>query len=324
LDTKNSTYQAADTEWFSRCRFGIAVHWTAQSAPVSGEPLHFFDAVNAFDVEKFVDRVANTGADYLLFTSAHALQKLPAPCAAIDAILPGRASERDLMGELMSACNARGLHFLLYYNHSCNQGDDPEWEQACGYHGEDKNVFAENIYRIVAELGARYGENLKAWWFDSSYSVDPRGPHNSVTTDLKGFQFPWERFSAKAKTGAPERLVTFNAGDADHHRNFVYTSHQDYLAGEVNHLIDPPKARFGAHGLQEHRWVCLDNPGWVHSEQSTPLAAPRYSETEVLEYLQLAGAHGVPVSFNLDVDQSGAMNESSLEVLRVAGAKLNE
>ena len=29
------------------------------------------------------------------------------------------------------------------------------------------------------------------WWFDSPYSLDPRAPSNSVTTDLRGFRFPW-------------------------------------------------------------------------------------------------------------------------------------
>lgn len=309
-------YQPADTQWFSGCRFGIAAHWTAQSTPVSGKPLDFAAAVAAFDVEAFVDRVSNTGAEYLMFTGTHALQKLPAPCDAIDAILPGRTTERDLIGELMHACLQRGLYFLLYYNHSCNIGDDPQWEHAVGYHGEDKNVFADNLCRIVTEMGERYGQQLSAWWFDSSYSIDPSGPANMVTTDMSNFQFPWERFSASAKAGNCDRLVTFNAGMNDNERNHLYTSHQDYLAGEVNNLIDMPHARFGVHGLQEHRWVCLDNPNWIHNALDTPLAAPLYSEREITTYLQETARHGVPVTFNLDIDQTGAMNESSLDFLR--------
>ena len=34
---------------------------------------------------------------------------------------------------------------------------------------------------IVGWMGERYKDKIKAWWFDSPYSLDPRGPHNSVT-----------------------------------------------------------------------------------------------------------------------------------------------
>jgi hypothetical protein len=59
---------------------------------------------------------------------------------------------------------------------------------------------------IVGWMGERYGEKVKGWWFDSACSLDPRGPHNSVTTDMTGFQFPWERFTVAAKVGHPARL----------------------------------------------------------------------------------------------------------------------
>ena len=39
-------YKTADTSWLARCGFGIAVHWTAQSVPVAGEPLTFAAAVD--------------------------------------------------------------------------------------------------------------------------------------------------------------------------------------------------------------------------------------------------------------------------------------
>jgi len=322
MEIDKRSYHRSNTDWFSACAFGIAVHWTAQSLPVSGTLLDFEAAVYAFNVQKLVDQVAASGARYLLFTSTHALQKLPAPSTAMDAILPGRTCRRDLLGELADACHQRGLHFLLYYNHSCNSGDDPEWEQAIGYHGKDKSILANNLCRIVAELGNRYGPRLDAWWFDSSYSLDPRGPVNTVTTEMGDFTFSWERVAASAKAGAPDRLITFNAGMAPHERSYLYTSHQDYLAGEVNDLVDPPRSRYGVDGLQEHRWVCLDNPNWVHSSPNTPLAAPRYREEEIAAYLRCTVAHGVPVSFNLDIDQSGAVAEASLATLRSAATTI--
>lgn len=310
-------YQPADTSWFAALRMGISVHWTAQTAPVSGPALPFAEAVEAFAAERFVGTVASTGAKYLLFTLTHALQSLPAPCGSLDGLLSGRTTRRDLPADLIKACNRHGLKFIAYYNHSCNHGDDPAWEQAVGYHAEEKQLFANRVCDIVAELGRRYGSDLAAWWFDSSYSLDPSGPNNSVTTDMRGFRFPWEALTVAAKSGHPERLVTYNAGMALA-LPYKYTTHQDYLAGEANDLGEPPTSRYYSNGLQNHRWICLDNPNWSHAQLNTPLAAPRFSEAEIAAYLHRARLASTPVTFNLDVDQAGTLRDDTLAMLKAA------
>jgi len=40
-------YQRANTDWLAKCRYGIAVHWTAQTVP------------------------RHAGAEYILFTATH-------------------------------------------------------------------------------------------------------------------------------------------------------------------------------------------------------------------------------------------------------------
>ncbi len=307
-------YQPADTEWFARCSFGIAAHWTAHTCPASGRKLAFADAVDRFDVDRFLGSIRDCGADYVLFTVTHALQMLPAPSALLDRLLPGRTSQRDLLAELADGCSARRLKLLLYYNHSCNSADDPAWEQAVGYHAPNKQTLADNLCALLAELGERYGSRVAAWWFDSAYSLDASGPANSVTTDLCGFRFPWADFAAAAKRGHPARLVTFNPGMQAHERMFKYTEHQDYLAGEVNELQDAPAARWAPNGLQNHRWVCLDNREWVHARADTPLLPPRYTTPEIAAYLRAARAAQTPVTFNMDVDQTGLLSPASLQV----------
>src|SRR6185437_16844617 len=147
-------YHQANTDWFAACHFGISTHWTALSQPVGKDDwLPFDEAVNRFDVQRYVDQAAGAGAQYIMFTSCHARQMLPAPCAAIDRVAPGRTTKRDLLGEIADVCRARNLRFLLYYNHSCNSGDDPAWEYAVGYHAADKSQLARNLIAIVKELG---------------------------------------------------------------------------------------------------------------------------------------------------------------------------
>lgn len=300
-------YVLANTDWLAKCHYGIGVHWTAQTVPRTGPPLSFQKAVDAFDVKRFVKQVVYAGADYLLFTSTHALQMLPAPHPVIDRILPGRTCQRDLLGELAYALAAKGMPLLVYYNHSCNGQDDPEWRKAVGYDGKDKNVLAKNLLDIVTWMGQKYKEKIKAWWFDSPYSLDIRGPHNSVTTDMKGFQFPWERFTVAAKTGYAARLVTYNAGV---NQTFLYTTHQDYWAGELVDLKHPPKGRYLSSGLQWFGWTCLEDRAWVHGQRDRATPPPLYKDEEVISFVRTCNRHQAPMTFNVGIYQDGLMAQN--------------
>jgi hypothetical protein len=309
---ESQSYCRANTDWLAKCRYGIGVHWTAETVPRVGQPLPFQKAVEAFDVKRFIDALVYAGADYLLFTATHALQMLPAPNPTIDEILTGRTCKRDLLMELGDGLAARGKHLLVYYNHSCNGNDDPEWRKAVGYDGQDKNVLAKNLTAIVGWMGERYKDKIKAWWFDSPYSLDSRGPHNSVSTDMTGFQFPWERFTVAAKRGYPSRLVTYNSGIAE---TFLYTTHQDYWSGELVDLKTPAKARYLNNGLQWFGWTCLEDRAWAHYRSNTEIPKPLYSDEEVIAYVRTCNSHQAPMTFNVGIYQDGTMAPASVEQL---------
>jgi alpha-L-fucosidase len=306
-------YARANTDWLATCRFGIGIHWTAQTVPRNGAAKPFQTAVEAFDVKRFVAAVEHAGADYVLFTAAHALQMLPAPHPVIDKILPGRTCKRDLIRELAEALVEKRKHLLVYYNHSCNGKQDAAWEQAVGYHAPNKEPFAKNLLEIITWMGDRYRNKIMAWWFDSPYSLDTRGPHNSVTTDMTGFQFPWERFTVAAKTGYPARLVTYNAGVNE---TFLYTPHQDYWAGELVDLKHPPSGRHHpANGLQWFGWTCLEDRAWVHHRLDAEISTPLYSDEEILAFVRTCNSHQAPMTFNVGIYQDGTMAEPSVEQL---------
>ena len=263
----------------------------------------------------------DAGADYVLFTAAHALQMLPAPHPVIDRILPGRTCKRDLIAELADALAAKGMPLLVYYNHSCNRPGRSQWRKAVGYDGQDKNVLAQNLIDIVGWMGERYRDKIKAWWFDSPYSLDPRGPHNSVTTDMTGFQFPWERFTVAAKLGYPARLVTYNPGVA---QTFLYTTHQDYWSGEMVNLKTPATGRYLDNGLQWFGWTCLDVRAWVHTKLDTEIPKPLYSDEEIIAYVRTCNSHQAPMTFNVGIYQDGTMAAASVEQLHRLGMALGK
>lgn len=306
-------YIMADTDWLAKCRYGIGVTWTAQTVPLEGEPLPFREAVEAFNLDSFVNDVDEAGADYVLFTITHALQMIPAPHPVLERILPGRSAERDLIGEMGEKLAGKNIHLMLYYNHSCNNDDDPEWEDAVGYNHPDKSILTDNLCEIVSYMGKKYGSLIKAWWFDSAYSLDDRGPHNSVTTDITGFQFPWERFTLAAKEGYPQRLVTYNAGIME---TFLYTSHQDYWSGEVRVMGNPPTSRFLPDGRQNFVWFCLDDRAWVHSKLNSEITDVLYSDENVLSFVRQCNSVKVPVTFNIGIYQDGTLSEPALQQIR--------
>jgi hypothetical protein len=314
-------YQIANTDWLASCSLGISVHWTAQTTLREGEALPFSEAVANFRLDEFLKSVETSGADYVIFTLTHALQMLPCPHPIVDSILTGRTAERDLLGELALGLKALGKKLIVYYNHSCNMAEDPAWEQAIGYHDKSKNKFAENVCAIVNWMGEQYGNLIQAWWFDSCYSVDPRGPENRVTTDLGDFQFPWEDMTIAAKAGYPERLVTYNAGVK---RTFLYTKHQDYWAGEMVNLNTPPTGRFLDNGLQCNGWTCLDDRRWVYTDNSRKPDPPLYSDDEILTFLIACRRQQVPMCFNVTVFQDGSIPNASIAQLNRVSKKLRD
>jgi len=306
----SDAYIKANTDWFAACTYGVGFHWTAKTVPRSGPAVTFQKAVEQFNLPSFVDTIAEMDADYVLLTCTHALQMLPAPNPVIESILPGRTCHRDLIQEMAVQLKKRGIDLILYYNHSCNQSDDPSWEQAVGYHDPDKNRLADNLCEIIAWMGQHYKNLIKAWWFDSPYSLDPSGPYSSVSTDMTNFRFPWERFTAAAKSGYAPRLVTYNAGVNE---TYLYTTHQDYWAGEMIDLNHPPTSRLQKNGLQWHGWTCLDDPAWVHTRLDTEIPNVLYPDEQVISLDAEIKKHQAPMTFNLGIYQDGTISPHAIK-----------
>ena len=313
------TYKRANTDWLANCRYGISFHWTALTMPRQGAHRKFQDAVDRFRLDDFLGSTKDSGADYVIFTSTHAKQVLPCPNEAMDAIIKGHTCERDLIAEMADGLGKMGKDLIIYYNHGCNNGDDLEWKSAVGYGDVDKEPFVKNLCDVVSCMGRRYGKSLKAFWFDSGYSLDPKGPHNTVTTDMSNFQFPWERWTAAAKDGHPERLVTHNAGVMQY---YLYTDCQDYWAGEMVDLLNPPTSRYADNGLQWNGWTCIDDRSWVWTDTTNPEPEPLYSDDELLAFLLKCRAHQGPMCFNVAISQEGIVSSAAVSALRRLGAGL--
>ena len=310
-------YERASTDWFAGS-LGLSVHWTSHSKPLSGVAKNYQDAVDSFNLDGFINQLKSARAKHLIFTTTHAEEYIAGPHPVLDCLLPGRTCRRDLLGELAQRLNLEKIRLIFYYNHSCNGNDDPAWKNAVGYADRPFDLFAGRIMGMVEYMSKRYGKLLSGWWFDSSYSLDPRGPAKSVTAPIGDWQFPWESLTAAAKSGNPESIVSYNSGIDLH---YPYTTHQDYYAGETTSLKFQPKGRYHE-GLQLHQWTCIDNRHWVHNKTDMPFENLLYNDEELLAFTRRIIGVGGAVTYNVEIDQTVLMNSRFIEQLKKISGKL--
>lgn len=310
-----SQYERADFSPLRDTVYGIGVHWTTWTAPRSGDAKSFPQAVRDFDVAAFAQQAAEAGAGHVMFTITHALHWLPCPHPEVDRILPGRTCERDLLTELVDALAARGIRFMLYYNHATwSAGDfvqDVEWQRAVGSLEKDRGRYYDNYCSILEWLGERFGEKVIAWWFDSA------GEH------VRHADTPWLRFTQSAKAGHAGRLVTYNTGIT----NFLScTEYQDFWAGEIDGLAFRPRGPATPTGLPWYGFVtwhghdryCQRAVWGIESgpEDHDWMKWPPVETAAIRDFLRRFTVAGGAVTFNVPCYQDGSLYEPDLKALR--------
>ncbi len=311
--TRRALAMRADPTWFQQARYGIMVHWTSQSVPLQGDPRPYQEAVAAFDVERFADQAARTGAGVVVFTTAHAFQYFPAPLTSLDRILPGRTSRRDLVADLADALGRRGIRLMLYYH--LGAASDPQWMDASGFFDTDTRRLFAIWQAIVSEAGERYREKLAGWWFDDgSTGYYYRSP-------------PWESLARAARAGYPQRLIAFNAWELVNPTPF-----HDFCTGEgcadprgFCGLLEPGgDGRYpaGTHkGLQASACLTAERD-WGHFTRDTPFGPPRWGGNELAALLRgFIACRNVPV-LNLEITQDGRLSPATLAVFEQARESL--
>ncbi len=295
----------ADTQWFRNANYGLMLHWTSEVTPRHGAPKPYNEAVRDFDLQTFVRQVVRSGAKFVTLTTSHGQMFFPAPLRSLDKILPGRTSERDLVGEVADALNAQGIRLMLYYHLGANS--DATWQQASGFFKTDTTEFWNNWTAVIAEAGARYGNKLAGWWFDDG------------TANYYYRSAPWERLASVAKAGNPKRLICFNPWILPSATEF-----QDYLAGEGN--TDPTlggglkpgdhgRISSGAYaGLQASAAIVMEGD-WNHTKRDTEIGPPKMKLEQLQSTLSRFQALENVLMFNCEIYQDGTMSPATVELL---------
>jgi len=309
--------ERSSTAWMADSKYGLMITWSAASQPRHGAKKPYAEAVQNFDVKAFADWVAGTGAGFVEFSTSWADYYFPGPIKAIDAILPGRTTKRDLISDLADALNARGVKLILYYH--AGHGD-ADWWSKTGFLDADKTAYFQRWEGIMQEIGLRYGSKLAGYWFDDATAV------------YYPLQAPWEKMTAAAKAGNSSRVICYNS--------WIWpkaTDFQDYFCGEgelTPEAIDGDgflpvggSGRFTGGpeaGLQATITTTNEGFDWGHIAAETAIPAPRLSTAKMIELMQEAAARRVVPVLNLEVYQDGSPSPEAMEEFKAIRQALKE
>lgn len=315
-DTENEGYKKADFKPLAKTKYGVGFHWTTWTAPKSGEMTTFEEAVNNFDVKRFVDQVEECGAGHVLFPICHIIQHVVMPHPVIDRILPGRTCKRDLIMEIADALQMRGIELILYYN-PCAPGHawDKEWAAAVFPDKSNPQEYFQNAIEIIRYIGERYGKKFIAFWMDGGWDL------------IK--DFPFEEMTKAAKAGNPERLCTYNNSIEIYK---AYTPYQDYWWGEgvrLNYIPRDGENPKGSHFTPESKlpwynfvdwhpdYMLKQRCGeWGLQMHTRDLDWPAPDVQSVSIFLDRFLERGGAVTFNLFIWRDGEIYDEDLEVMK--------
>jgi hypothetical protein len=297
----------SDTQWMRAAGYGVQCHWTSQACPRSGPRKPYNAAVEAFDVEGFTRAVAGMGAGYVIMTTSHAEYYIQAPITAVDRVLKGRTSSRDLIADLIAALNSCGIKLFLYYHIGHDDYRDSNgWWAHTGYF-QNKAVFWEHWQEIIGEIGGRYGKGLAGWFFDDGCAYYPLNPD-------------FDTLTGAAKTGNPDRVVCYNPWIWPRMTDF-----QDYFCGEgynflkeTSYLTPNGNGIFTGgpqQGLQAHTNFILER-NWRHDKEDTPIDAPQIPLSQFQADMKQAFVYGIVPSVNLEIYQEGTLSDESVRYMQ--------
>jgi len=314
----------SSAKWLADAQYGLMFQWGEWGYPEQGEGKPWPKVINDFNVQKFADMVQSTGAGYVIWSATWRTYYFPGPIEAVERIMPGRISKRDLVWELAEALNRRGIKLMLYYN--CGYGDR-EWSSR-NFDTTDPNrigtdvLFRENWVAIITEVGEHYGSRLAGWFIDEGW-----------------YPSPFEELNSALKAGYPARIVSFN----DWVRPRL-TDFEDIEFGEAFNGLNfggeklfpdgPPIAGDGVYvdgphkGLQAHGMFILDGAGygpeWGIWRPDTAIAKPRYTSEQIVKMAKNAKVRNVALSFDLLMYEDGAVSQASLDAVRLFGKTARE
>ena len=282
-----------DASWMIAGKYGLFVHWSPLGYALEGDQPRaewHAKAVDRFDVKVFADAVQRTGAAWIIFTMTHGKFYWPGPSAAIDRVLPGRTTKRDLIGEIIGELDRRGIRTLFYLHNCAGENGDPAWAKAVGALDPDTTRFGDNVESILRESSLRYGTKLHGYgYIDDGFSLNYQ------------FDPPWERWARAIKAGNPAAVVGISSS-----RGPIPSPFSELSVTDGGTSLAPPNLSLIGPGQQlgpvTPAWWCTMDTWIVHGPLNGKIGTgPRHPAAAYVKFFQEMAAAKIPVTINLAI-----------------------
>lgn len=309
----------ASTAWLSALPYGLMFQYGAWGYPNNVGPAKSLNQQAAdFNVPAFVKMVQQSGASYVIWSVSWWSYHIDAPLTSPNSIVttaggptsPGLAATTDLIGAVASALHAQGIRFMLYYH---TGDEDAAWWPYQGFPTSfsssgtgDRSTFFANWQRVVTEIGNRYGTNLDGFLFDDGCIYYPA---------------TFEAFEASARSGNPNRLISWNAEPVGGLR---FTDFQDLGFGEgLQGQAVAGSAPVGGNGifttgpemgLLQHGMFTMDSDWGVHTQGGNVIATS-VTSNQTIGWVASASIRGIPLSLAMMMYEDGTVADSDLAIL---------
>lgn len=320
-------------------RWGLMVHWiypTILPERPTGE-ISLDEAVDAFDLDRFLDEFDQSGAHWLIWTIGQNTGFYACPSSVLDELAgPGHASKRDLTLEIARGVKALGKRFIAYL--PGEMAFNPTLEKAFGWRGEfgpGQCPFQARYCDFLRECSLRLGELLDGWWIDGAWMYPPGA-------------LDFERWARSLRAGNPRAALAFNNGGFTGTDTRPMHAQCDFLPGETDVLIEgrikvgrtkervlmlPASGQTPDCACQWHALVPIDVPWGFGFEacddaivpdtpfstpdaQSPQMPLPVYSDDDLRFFLDRSLEVGGAVTLNIGVFREGHLAPQTLAQIR--------
>ena len=335
--------RAASLAWLRDAKFGLFMHYGIYSILGRGEwvqqreaiPLGEYEQLQGrftaerFDADFITDLALDAGMGYVNLTSRHHDSFCLFDSEVSDYNSARSPAGRDLIGELATQCQKKGLGLFLYYSYALDWRhpyfyprqfwaaarppyDPPEprylWTQ-----DEEFGRYIEFVHAQLRELLTHYGP-IAGIWFDPIMGYYAR-------PDL----FPIEETYALIRSLQPQALISFKQGASGDEDFYAPERHSYSLAGRVREILGPAASEVAARAWERNKnklgEICdTMQPGaWGFREGDD---GSHHTAEEVVEMLDAAKAQGCNLLLNTGPLPDGSIHPDDVAALRQVGKRL--
>ncbi|MDL2233727.1 alpha-L-fucosidase, partial [Ruminococcaceae bacterium OttesenSCG-928-L11] len=330
----------SDRAKWMRGAYGAMSHWLFQpvgTGKVEGTEsqlaAQWNDKVNAFDVNRLAEQLAEAGAKWFILTIGQNSGFYCAPNAAYDRLVGNavsHCSSRDLFADLAEALKRRGIRTMAYlpsgapeidadacaalkWQNGYFKGDDGRPLTIDGIRARKPNHrladFQQMWEEVVSTWAKQWGSLCSGWWIDGVYFADQMYRFEAEPN--------FHTLAAALRAGNPDAALCFNSGIARVDHLEMTSDEEDFSAGELNSYLytpfgrnlswkDTPNAMVGESQLHLLNFL---GTNWGQGER------PRFPDDLTLAWSRYITANGAGLTWDVPTSETGAIPQAFIEVM---------